>query len=394
MATTELTSNGTEQHIPIPMGRRIREILLERKITPNSFYKKVGMGRGTFYDCLDGKRRISPSELRKIAEKLNLTVERIKQEDTSADIKELRGYIAKRIASKRAIQLSESILNVAIGSTEKFEALNDLGLSFFLVKQYKEAFDAWQNATLYAEDLVRRFNDQDRLFKVTKNLIVAHTLQKDFSGLYRLLNKFAPAFEQSKAEYVGALRYSQAMVAFEMGNKEECKTMLYESLEYYRLTDNPRDIGTALHNIAYAESQLGNLEKSLELHEEAFGYLSEYPSTKYVSYKDYSKTLLALGRKSDAARFIQKCLEDIPNEQEEYVTIQAKLLLLYAYSSNSIESAEAVLAMNKVDRSLHMVACKFLMDYYCSIGDSGALMKYYKIMGQHTLASSNSWRGL
>ncbi|ARU60635.1 hypothetical protein CBW65_05705 [Tumebacillus avium] len=394
MPTNSVSTDAIDCPYRISLGRRIKEILLERKITPNSFYSKVGMGRGTFYDCLDGKRRIAPSELTIIADKLNLSLARIKQEDTMEAAAELRSLISKRIASKKAIQLGQANLDIALGITEKFDALKDLGGAYFLLHQYDEAFNLWLKAMPYAKEIYERYGDQERLFQITKNLILSLTIRKDFLELQRVLDSLSPSFERSKPEYAGALFYSKGIVAFHIGNLEESRTKMYESLEQYRLTDNTKDIGTSLHNVAYSEYNLGNYLQSKKLFEESLLYLESHPEEKYYSYKDYAKTLIALGLHNEASQIIKQSLDKMIFENFDSPELVAKFLLLLAHSSKDIEPAKSVLTMKQLDRSLVVTACQILMNHYSAESDSAELMKYYKIMGQFTLSSSAYWRGL
>ena len=53
--------------------------------------------------------------------------------------------------------------------------------------------------------------------------------------------------------------------------------------------------------------------------------------------------------------------------------------MLHAIANQNISSAEQVVAMEGATNELKRIACKYLMNYYCRIGDSENLMRYYVI---------------
>jgi hypothetical protein len=84
----------------LPLGRRIAEILADKGILPLEFSRRLGWGKDLVYECLDGKRYIKPSELEQIAEKLGLTISRIKQADSKDKAIELRFLVKTQKATK------------------------------------------------------------------------------------------------------------------------------------------------------------------------------------------------------------------------------------------------------------------------------------------------------
>ena len=82
---------------PLDIVRRIKEILHEKggAYSVPAFSKRVGMSDSTFYRCLNGDRYFKPSEIERIAEGLNISVARLKREDTQKKYLQMYAVTAK-----------------------------------------------------------------------------------------------------------------------------------------------------------------------------------------------------------------------------------------------------------------------------------------------------------
>lgn len=360
----------------IDMGRRIAEILDHKGISPYSFSQRIGMGKDTFYNCLKGKRYLKGSEIEKIASELRLTVERLRQEDIAKERSEMLNLVQKRLNPKRSLELGLELKKIAIGCTEKFDVLNALGKAYFQLGKFEQAQEVWLEAVPFAEKIHEKFQDMYRLYDITTNLIGLYTERKEYTILHDLLFQVESRFGSDRPEMIATIRYSQAMVAFHLGNRKEGKKKMYDYLTCSEQVGDRQLFGRALHNVAYLEYQLGNYEESRQKFKEAIQVLSDFPHFQYISYKDYTKTIWKLRKKDYAVEILHSCLASL--ESMEYPEIRAKFLLLTATFTNDPAKAEQVLADERVSEGLKVLACKYLMDYCRKTGDDAGVAKYYK----------------
>ncbi|TCP59498.1 Cro/C1-type helix-turn-helix DNA-binding protein [Tumebacillus sp. BK434] len=71
-----------ERDYNVWLGRRIREIMAEKKVKARGFAKAIDLGRMTLERNLDG-RYATAEELEKISGGLGITVERLKRTDVA-----------------------------------------------------------------------------------------------------------------------------------------------------------------------------------------------------------------------------------------------------------------------------------------------------------------------
>jgi tetratricopeptide (TPR) repeat protein len=324
----------------VEIGRRIKEILEEKKqgkgnaFSIRAFAKRIGMGKDMLGDITKGLRPVRPSELEKIAKGLRMSVERLKREDTKQLEEELFSLVQKRTNFKRALELALELLPNAIGITERYEILNNLGAVYYFSKRYKDAHEIWLQALSCAKQINKQYSEIDPLSKVTSNLIITFTHQKDFTGLTRFLNTVEMNFEQFDYEYAGTLSYSLAIANYHTGDTEQYLQKMYQSLDYFRMSGNRRAIGRAEHSVADAEYNLRNYSKAKEMFEMAIQTLSEYSDLIFISIKDYAKTLLKLNHIDESIEVIEKAIVELKTLQNHQML--AKFFLLHAYATGSL----------------------------------------------------------
>lgn len=376
---------------PIQIGRRIKEILDERgsAFSVPAFASRIGMSKSTLYRCLEGERILKPSELAKVAEGLNLTVERIKREDTKKRFIKFQMQAKHRINLPEALEVGLELLPTAIGCTERFEVLNNLGHVYFHLNKIRSAHNTWLDAVPHAEKLFDDFQESDALYMITSNLILTYTKLSDFAGLRELLDMVEERFKQVPPEsglvqhaHRAIISYSQARAAQSIGDFEVYEQKMYEQLEHFRRAGGDRRVGIALHNVAYMLHNIGNYKKAQEAFKDSINHLQQNEELAtsdlmYITKKDYAKTLLELGKKTDAIQIIEGALAEL--KEHKYHVVECKFLLLHAIHTGEIKSAEAALAIVDAGAELRKIACKLLMDHCVSVGDEAGLMKYYKL---------------
>ncbi|MFD2169943.1 hypothetical protein [Tumebacillus lipolyticus] len=362
----------------IPIGRRIAEIMKEkgRAFSQQAVASRMGISRETLRSMLTGDRVILDFELRQIAALLKMTVERIKQDDTRQEERRLHSLLQEAVDHRSALEIAERLAKLAVGITERCISLNNLGSAYFIGLKYDEAHDAWLQAYQYANEIKERYNDSEYLFDVAKNIMISFSVRKEYAHLSSILSELEPLFE-SKPERSGALCYSYAMIEYQKGNKESAKQKLYQSLEYYRMTGDEKNIGQAEQNIGYIEYATANYEKAKIFFEKALQKLVQYRYWYLVTVKDYIKTLIMLGEHERATELIMQSMKEV--QSLGHLDLEGRMLLLLSRVSNIPEHASDVVKEGKYGLQVQLLGCKFLIKFYKENYDSLMFMKYYEI---------------
>lgn len=336
----------------------------------------MGISRETLRSMLTGDRVILDFELRQIAALLKMNVERIKQDDTRQEERRLHSLLQEAVDHRSALEIAERLAKLAVGITERCISLNNLGSAYFIGLKYDEAHDAWLQAYQYANEIKSRYNDYEYLFEVTKYLLISFSVRKEYAHLSSIISELEPLFE-SKPERSGALCYSYAMIEYQNGNKESAKQKLYQSLEYYCMAANEKNIGRAEHNVGYIEYATANYETAKKFFESALPRLSQHRYWYLVTVKDYIKTLIILREGNIAEELISHSLQEV--QTLGYLELEAKMLLLLSRVSNNPENAIHVVNEEKYGPKVRILGCKFLINFYKKIGDSSMFMKYHEV---------------
>lgn len=373
-------SKGTD----LTTGERLKEILDEKgpAFTVPAFSQRIKMSESTLYRCITGKRPFKPQELERITIGLGISVQRFKQEDTLPLFGQLKSLIRLQINLHQAMTLAERIFPVAIGCSERFEITNCLGAIHYSRKKYKEAIGFWLESLAHAKKIQSIYSDSEPLKSTTFNLILAYTQTKDFSSLSSLLKDLEAKFSELSPIYAGDFCYAQATVAYEMGDLEEFEAKMLEQLAHYEKSGVVLSIAIALHNTADMFYKIRKYKQAKDMFERTLDYISQHEDVRkseieFICVKGYAKTLMKLRLRSEGLRIIEDTIQAL--ESAHFPTLLAKFLLLHAIHNDTPTSAEAVLALSDVDKKLHGIANRLLMDYYYKIGDSEGLMRYYKI---------------
>ena len=372
-------STTIQEQTSIALGQRVGEILEERgsAFSIRAFSARIGMSKDMLSRMISGDRYISPSELEQIANGLSITVARLKQQDTAQLLDEMQKLVDSEERTDRALSIGLQLKNIAIGCSERFRVGNLLGKAYHALRRYDEAHIEWLEAKEYATKIADRYKDTGPLYRVMNNLVLSFTERRDYVGLSTLVGQLKPLFEPFPRR-LGVLYYSTATTAFHTGNFKEARSLFIQALEQFELTNDEEDISFAQHNVGFAEYLVGNLELSKQYYEKALETMPTNDTPRrLVSMKDYTKTLLKLGEIDKANEMIRTAFElleaiDLPIRRSQF-------LMLHAIVNQDISSAEQVVAMEGATNDLKRIACKFLMNYYCRIGDSENLMRYYVI---------------
>lgn len=341
---------------PIPIGRRIAEIMEEKggAFSRRSFAPRVGLSKDTLGRIIDGERHIKPSELQKIADGLSISVERLKQDDTSDLTEELHTLLQNKRDSEKALRLATQLSKIAIGMTEKYETLNNLGKAYFAIAEYPEAHDCWQQAYNYAKQIHDKYGNSDPLYTISCNLMLSFSVRKEFSNLSEILTTVEPVFE-GVPDKMGAICFSKAMVNENLGDLDKARENIYKSLAYYLKTDRKNDIGRAELNVGYFEYKQRNYQEAKRYLGGAIVHLSGDTYYELIGIKEYVKTLLKIGETDKAAHWI----EQIKNRLDEYPDLKAKFLILQSVATQDISHAESVFHLPSVSKTVQRLTAKF-----------------------------------
>ena len=123
-------------------------------------------------------------------------------------------------------------------------------------------------------------------------------------------------------------------------------------------TSDSREIGKALHNVAFIEYKIKNYKKASELFQQAMPLLDSFNELRLYPVKDYVKVLYEMGDREQAIQLIEQSLQQSPSP-----ILRTKFLLQRAIYLDHMESAVEVLEFDdEVADKYKLIACKILMD--------------------------------
>lgn len=370
----------------ISLNRRIKEILDDKgdAYTIPAFSRRIGISESTLYRCVKD-RYIKPSELERIAEGLNMTTARLKQEDSDHKTYiKMKTLVEHKINFVEALRCTLEFFPKAAGCTEKFETLKCLGAIYFFQKKIKTALNTWLEALPYAQQLLNVWDETIPIVFVTKNLILAYTALKDYSRLSILLEDVEKNFDPNvlPSDFLGSVSYSKAVAALNTMDLDEYRTNVLEHLERFTDTGDPVAIGIAKHNVAYMYYKIKSLDEAKKYFEEAIAQFQSCDAPRAVSYllisrKDYAKVLFATGRKDAAIQVIDDSLTMLDASKNN--TVHAKLLILKSIYTDDASYADEALHLAGISVELKQIAIDVLMKYCARTGDAEGLISIIKL---------------
>ncbi|ARU62307.1 hypothetical protein CBW65_15890 [Tumebacillus avium] len=377
MSTVEYTATATLAKIKL--GRRISELMTEKgdAYSIRAFAEKIGMNRETFRQMLLGTRRIAPSELELISKGLNVSQERLKQEDTFQKEQELVTILTGKKRTKvmliRAHELAMELVEIALGVTEKGYSLNNLGRVQFVQERYKEAHQTWLAAYEYAKSVEKDFDDKQLLHLVTSNLMLTCTIRREYSNIEEMLNLVEKVFSDDPSK-LGMAYYTRMIMNEDRGELEQAKKLAYRSLELFEQTNDNKQVGRALINVAHYEYILGNYKTSARLLGSAINLVKPFEGILIIAVKEYVKSLLQLRDYHSAL----KVLNEYDPLAQEYPEYWGRLQIMKTVAKDDPSFAESVVNNTNLSVNLRYFACKSLMEFYYLKDDGDNAIRYYE----------------
>ncbi|KEO81091.1 helix-turn-helix domain-containing protein [Tumebacillus flagellatus] len=387
MSTLENTA--TPELNRIPLGRRITELLKEKgeAYSIRSFAAQLGVNRESLRQMLNGSRTILPSELQQIAKGLGVSVERLKQMDCVKKEQELATILQAKTRTKvmmtNALSLANEVAKVAQGSTERGYSLNNLGRVQYLLRNYEEAHESWQKALQFAKEIHTEYEDSNLLYLVTANLMLTHTVRKEYSNIEEMLQVVETAFAENPRA-MGLTHYTRMKMHEARGNFDRARKHAYLSLENYEQTYDSLQVGIAMINVAHFESLLQNFLEAAKILADAVQILQPYEYSLVFAVNEQVKVLLKLGELETAKSLIFAHVEN----SKSYPDLHNKLLIYRTIAERTPVFAERVQQDTDASLEIRLLACKCLIEYYSSIDDAESVLRYYK-MGR-MLSGKNS----
>ena len=365
------------EHLFIPLYRRIQEIMKERgKLSQEYVASRIGIHRDTFRAVLRGERPIYGTELRKLAEVLKVSIDRLNQTDIIKEITILDQRLNRLDNMDQALKIAEKFHSLAVGNTERVDALNYMGRVYYARKEYNKAHEYFLQAYDLALLVFLGYGETDRLHDISKNLMICYAIRKDFTNAQQHIEQLKPHIQDHPAK-LGMLYYSLAMIAHGNGDLQETKTYLYESLLYAEQTGDAQRIGNAQHCVAYIEYLLGNLTVSKTVFEQAMRTLSCFTEPKLNAAKDYLKVLLKLGQTTEVQRLLREYEDSISQLCNR--DLQTKFQLLRMIANNDLSLAQRLLTTEETSQNQKRIACRFIMEHYLRVDDLQSFIRYYQM---------------
>ncbi|ARU60378.1 hypothetical protein CBW65_04335 [Tumebacillus avium] len=364
----------------IPLGRRIGELINEQGDANSirKFADQIGLNRETLRKMVTEGRHIAPSELRQIAEGLQMPVERIKQIDTEKTERELKSLFHAKKRTKvmlmRTLELARYLVSVAKGVTERCQSINYLGQAQYLLEQYDEAHENWLRALDLAKEILMEYGETSLLHHVTKNLMATYTLRREYSNIEELLQVVESVFSTNPSA-MGLACYTRMKMHEVRGNHERAKKYAYAALEYYKQTYDNEQIGRAIVNVAHFEFASKNYEEADKLLRDSLPLLEPFDYSFIFAVNELVKVMIKRGKHSAAKAMIEEHFE----LAKQYHDFYGRLQISNTVATRNPHFAEKTLNDTTVSASVRQLACKCLISYYSSIDDAESVLRYYKM---------------
>lgn len=373
----------------IPIGRRILELMSEKgnAFSIRAFADRLGENRETFRQTLLGNRPISLSLVENIAERLGVSEERLRQLDSFKKEEELvtllKATTRTKVMLMRAYSIALELTEISVGSTERGFAFNNLGRVQYLSHEYEDAHESWQKALLFAKDIQRSFDDSRLLKIVSENLMLTSARLKDYGGAKEMLQ----LVEQTAADdpnTLGMIAYSRMVMYGDRGNLESSQKYAYTSLEHFRRTNNNKQIGHALINVAITEYMLGNYQVSAKTLESALDVVQKFEDILVVAVKDYVRALIKIGEYATAIQIVEK-YDTVTRQYPEY---WGRIQIMYTVLKDDPTYADRVVKDFHASVRVRTLACNCLFEFYAKRGDSDMALRYYELERKYSRDNS------
>ncbi|MBL0388065.1 tetratricopeptide repeat protein [Tumebacillus sp. ITR2] len=382
--TASATSNETRD--PIPLGRRIQEILEEKGAAylVGFFANRIRFNPHRLVSILQSAVVPSPEDLEQIAKGLGITVERLTREDTQERLERLHELLQSQGASEETVLVAEELAALSLGATERADAYCLLGRAYYAAGKLEEAHEAFLKSYRLYEPVFELYQDSERMYRFTHNLSITYTVRKEYSGLADLLKR-VESFSWDDPVKAGSTFFASAVAQYELGQLDDAKRLFQKSLTAYRETDNREYIGRGYYNLGRVQYLTGELQAADSSLESALHELAADSPFRIKAVEMLIKARIHLGELESAMRLIQEHEPELHKRPQ----VLAYLYLLHAYKSEDLKALGDVLAMEIVEREWKASGYKYLMKHYSEHGDSLAVMTYFQYYLQTDQDSSS-----
>lgn len=363
----------------IPIGRRIRELMAEK----GNYYslaamsKRLGTNRETFRSMLNGQREIYSYELEKISRDLKVSIERITQLDCKFEGMRLIDLLDKQSFPEEAVEIATQLFRLSNGITERGFALLRLGRAYYFNKSYEQAYDSLMDGYKLAVQIEKEYGDKNLYYHVLNIRMHVCTALGNFLDASKALTELESLFKENSTQ-LAAISYQQAKMKERANDLQSAKRFAYESTQHALHTQKRTLIGKTKVNAAHYEYLSENYIKARELLEDAVCELDEDIASQHIAMKELIKSLLKLGKSEEADSLAQTVLVNL-GDQGKTSELEGKLLLLRSRARNIPDYAVRVCNDERYAINLRYMACRFLMQYYRSEGDSINFIHYYEV---------------
>ncbi|WP_198299645.1 helix-turn-helix domain-containing protein [Tumebacillus avium] len=342
----------------IPLWLRIREIMKEQgsSYSLTAIAGRLGISRETLRKMLNGEREIYSFELEKLSKDLKVSISRLLQEDLI--VPESITILCGQCRWNDALKVARRWQDVAMGLSERANALNKFGLIYLWRKDYDEARRYFEEMLLLAQEINAKYDHDCLLRRTLRNLLSTCADMKETERASEIIEIAEPYFQACPVE-MGLLYYSKAKINKVMLQPAEAKLNLYKSLELYSQGTTHDTTGRGYIAVATAEFADRNYAKAKELLESAIS-VAESDTVKLTARSQLAKTLFKLGEYALAEALIHTTLamEAIARDPD----CEAKLLILRTRITRDARYAEQA-AVNLS----YSIVVRFLAYRYLSI---------------------------
>jgi tetratricopeptide (TPR) repeat protein len=301
-----------EQDYNVWFGKRLKEVMDHFGMTAKSLGEQSGVGRMTISRIVQG-RYATAEEVKKIAETLGITVERLKQKDV-----EFPQIVHNRITPEieDALDKAQDALAISLGKTEIAEVHVRIGVIYFRMHKFEKSLEAHRNALA----LVKESENLDLILNAYNGLMWAYTMMRDFDALNNVYEEVKEVFRASRSMLQLALfLHSEAahLIEYEKRHEEALETFR-KALEIYLELDNHANARRVLMNMGDVCFRMYRFEMAREFMEQAFQQYPNAEPDKYIElyhYKDYIKVLFSVGDVERAREVLEQHVEKATNSQ-------------------------------------------------------------------------------
>lgn len=355
-------------------SKRLKEVMEHKGLTAKGLGELSGVGRMTISRILQG-RYATAEEVKKIADALEITVERLKQKDVDYSW-ESRKFGNPISNPEVALQLAMKNVDCALGRTEKVLAYQVLAYVYYSMNDFGKALEAnWRS-----KELLEGCDDAKLVFETYQTLMFMLVILKDYVTLEEVFQQAESISKAHERYYYRILEYKASILVEHTKKYAEAYDIYLKTASYYKGRDDVNYCRT-LCNLGDVSFRLKKYELSKQYYEKVFDGTLQNVNDEYLAHyvrKDFAKTLICLGEMERAREVLEPSLEAVLKQQD------TKLVSLYLVLTELLNgdgaAAGKIHSLDLEDEKIKMLASMLMAYAHYQRGDKSAGLNVFREM--------------